>query len=81
MIRNWTRKRVDTLPISTDTGVVGNLVVVHPPLTLLDESVLLAVGPDAGCSQEGLLEVRVDRRTRDRLQTLQLTRGGHIETL
>ena len=69
------------VPVGTDVGIVGNLVIVHPLFTLLDESVLLVVGSDAGCSQEGLLEVRVDRRTRDRLQTLQLTRGGHIETL
>ena len=48
------------LPVSTDTGIVGNLVVVHSPLTLLHEPVLLTVGPDAGCSQEGLLEVRVN---------------------
>ena len=69
------------LPVSTDVGIVGDLVVVHPPLTLLHEPVLLTVGPDAGCSQEGLLEVRVDGRASGRLQTLQLTRGGHIETL
>ena len=57
-------------PISTDVGVVGNLVVVNSPLTLLHEPVLLTVGPDAGCSQEGLLEVGVDGRTSDGLQTL-----------
>ena len=69
------------IPVSTDTRVVGHLIVVDSPLTLLHEPVLLTVGPDAGCSQEGLLEVRVDGRASDRLQTLQLTRGGHIETL
>ena len=70
-----------SIPVGTDVGVVGNLVIIHPLLTLLHEPVLLTVGPDAGCSQEGLLEVRVDGRTSDRLQTLQLTRGGNIETL
>ena len=70
-----------SLPVSTDAGIVGHLIVVDSPLTLLHEPVLLTVGPDAGCSQEGLLEVRVDGRASDRLQTLQLTRGGHIETL
>ena len=69
------------VPVGTNIGVVGYLVIIHPLLTLLHEPVLLMVGADAGCSQEGLLEVRVDRRASDRLQTLQLTRGGHIETL
>ena len=72
---------MSSLPIGTDAGIVGNPVVIHSSLTLLLESVLLTVGPDAGCSQEGLLEVRVDGRTSDRLQTLQLMRSGHIETL
>ena len=70
-----------SIPVGTDIGVVGYLVIIHPPLTLLHEPVLLTVGLDAGCSQEGLLEVRVDGRVSDRLQTLQLMRGGHIETL
>ena len=73
--------KVQNLPIGTDAGIVGDLVVIYSSLTLLHEPVLLTVGPDAGCSQEGLLEVRVDGGTSDRLQTLQLTRGGHIETL
>ena len=53
------------VPVSTDVGVVGDLVVVHPLLTLPHESVLLTVGPNAGYSHEGLLEVRVDRGTSD----------------
>ena len=68
-------------PVGTDARVVGNLVVVHSPLTLLHESVLLTVGPNTGCSLEGLLEVRVDGRTSHGLQTLQLTGCSHIETL
>ena len=74
-------KVLQTIPVSTDVWVVGDLIIIHPSLALLHEPVLLTVGPDAGCSQERLLEVRVDRRTGDGLQTLQLTRSGHIETL
>ena len=70
-----------TTPVGTDGGVVGNLVVVHSRLTLLSEAGLLAVGPDARSSSDGLLEVRVYRRTCDRLETLQLTRSGHVEPL
>ena len=70
-----------TTPVGTDGGVVGNLVVVHSRLTLLNEAGLLAVGPDARSSSDGLLEVRVYRRTCDRLETLQLTRSGHVEPL
>ena len=73
--------RLRHVPVSTDIGVVGDLVVVHSLLTLPHESVLLTVGPDAGCTHERLPEVRVDWGTSDRLQTLQLTRGSHIETL
>ena len=40
-----------SIPVGTDVRVVGNLVVVHPPLTLLHEPILLTVGPDARCSQ------------------------------
>ena len=69
------------VPVSTDTRIVGHLVVVNSPLTLPHEPILLTVGPNAGCSHEGLLEVRVDRGTSDRLKTHQLTRGGHVETL
>ena len=69
------------LPIGTNIGIVGDLVVIDSSLALLHEPVLLTVGPDAGCSQEGLLKVRVDGGTSDRLQTLQLMRGGHIEML
>ena len=68
-------------PVGTDAGIVGNLVVVHSPLALPHEPVLLAVSPDAGSTHEGLLEVGIDGRTGDRLQTLQLTRCSHIETL
>ena len=74
-------KAVYVQPVSTNVGVVGNLVVVDPPLTLLHEPVLLTVSPNAGCSLEGLLEVRVDGRTSDGLQSLQLTGCSHIETL
>ena len=69
------------VPVGTDSRVVGNLVAVHSPLILILEPVLLTVGPDAGCPQEGLLEVRVDGGASDGLQTLQLTRCSHIETL
>ena len=68
-------------PVCTDVGVVSNLVVVDPPLTLVHEPLLLAVGADAGCPRDGLLEVRVDGGTCHGVQTLQLTRRGHIETL
>ena len=81
MILMTATSTVGSIPIGTDVGVVGNLVIIHPLLTLFHEPVLLTVGPDAGCSQEGLLEVRVDGRASDRLQTLQLTRGGNVETL
>ena len=57
------------------------MVVIHPPLTLTNESVLLAISPDAGCTHEGLMEVRVDRGTCDGFKTLQLTRGGYVEPL
>ena len=68
-------------PDRTDIWIVRNQVVVDSILTLLHEPVLLAVGPNAGCSQEGLLEVRVDGGTSDRLKTLQLTRCSQIKTL
>ena len=69
------------LPVCTDAWIVNYLVVVDSILTLLHEPVLLAVGPNAGCSEEGLLEVRVDGGTSDRLKTLQLTRCSHVEPL
>ena len=69
------------LPVCTDAWIVNYLVVVDSILTLLHKPVLLAVGPNAGCSEEGLLEVRVDGGTSDRLKTLQLTRCSHVETL
>ena len=68
-------------PVGTDGGIVGNLVVVHSPLALLDEADLLAIGSDAGGSSDGLLEVGVDGRACDGLQSLQLTRCGHIKPL
>ena len=69
------------IPVCTDAWIVRDLIVVYSVFTLLHKPVLLAVGPNAGCSEEGLLEVRVDGGTSDRLKTLQLTRCSHVETL
>ena len=69
------------VPVGTDARVVGNLVAVHSPLILILEPVLLTIGPDAGCPQEGLLEVRVDGVTSDGLQTLQLMGCSYVEML
>ena len=68
-------------PVGTYGGVVGYLVVVHPLLTLLNEADLLAVGPDARGTGNRLLEVCVDWRTCDGLESLQLSRCGHVESL
>jgi len=68
-------------PISTHAEKEGHLVVVYPPLALLDEPVLLPIGPDAGCTHNGLLEVGVDQRTCHRVKTLQLMRRSHVEAL
>lgn len=46
-----------TAPVGTDGGEISNLIVVHPALALQHEAVLLPVSPDAGHSQDGLLEV------------------------
>ena len=48
------------VPVGTDIGVVGNLVVVHSPVTLIHEPFLLAIGSDARGSSDGFLEVSVD---------------------
>ncbi len=68
-------------PVGTDGRVVGDLVVVDFILALLNEPVLLPVGPDASHAQHRLLEVGVDGGTRGGLQSLQLPRGGHVEPL
>lgn len=68
-------------PIGADGGVVSSLIVVHFVLTLCNEPVLCAVGPDAADSQDGLLKVGVDWGAGGGLQSLQLTRSGHIEPL
>ena len=63
----YTVQEMQSIPVSTDVWVVGDLIIIDPSLALLHEPVLLMVGPDAGCSQERLLEVRVDWGTGDRL--------------
>ncbi len=68
-------------PVSTDTWVVGDLVVVHSRLTLKHEPLLLAISPDGGGSSDRLLEVWVDGGAGDGLQSLELTRRGHVEAL
>ena len=77
----YTQQAEVEVPVGADGGIVGYLVVVHPRLALLDEADLPAVGPDAGGSSDGLLEVGVDGRTCDRLQPLELARCRHIEPL
>ena len=69
------------IPVGTNAWVVYDLVIIDSPPTLLNKPVLLTVSPDARCSHNGLLKVRINWRASSRLQTLQLTRGGHIETL
>ena len=69
------------VPVGTDGGVVGDLIVVHSPLALLDEADLLTVGSDTRGPGDGLLEMCVDGRASDGLESLQLTRCGHVEPL
>ncbi len=69
------------VPVGTDVGVIGDLVVVHPALALQNEPLLLSVSADAGSTSDGLLEVSVDGRSGDGVQSLQLTRSGHVHSL
>ena len=71
----------DSIPIGTHDRVESHLVVVYPALVLPYEPVLLAVGPNACSPNQRLLEVSVDGRPCDRVQTLQLPSSGHINTL
>ena len=69
------------VPVGADAGIVCDLVIVHLLLALRHKPLLLPVRPDTCCSHDGLLEVGVYWGACGRLQTLQLTRGCHIETL
>ena len=55
--------------------------MIHPHLILRGKPFLHLVSPDAGCPLNALLEMGVDWRTADGLETLELTRGGDVETL
>lgn len=68
-------------PVGDDARVVGDLVLVHFSLRVGDELVLLAVGADGGGALHRLPEVRVDRGAAHGLESLQLTRRRHVETL
>ena len=46
-----------------------------------DEALLDVVGPDRARASDCLAEVNVDRGTRRRLDTLQLTRRRNVESL
>ena len=55
--------------------------MIHSLLALQQKPLLLTVGSDAGHTQQGLLELGVDGGAGDGLQPLQLTGGGHVESL
>lgn len=76
-----TRACVFMRPVSHDAREVGFLVVIHSSVALPDEAALHSEGADHARPQQRLVEVRVHRRAAHRLQTLQLARRGHVETL
>ena len=55
--------------------------MVYPAPVLPGEPVLLAVGPDAGCTHQTLLEVSVNGRPSHRVQALQMPCCCHVHTL
>ena len=65
----------------TPQMVEADLVDVDLALVLLDEVFCHAVRADGDGAGNGFAEVAVDRRPGDRLQTLDLTSSGDVETL
>lgn len=59
-------------PVGDDAGEIGFLVMIHPAVTLSDESLLLSKRSDHTGAQQGFIKVCVDWRATHRLQTLQL---------
>lgn len=68
------KSRLHLLPVCYYTGVIGFLVMVYSQVTLMDKALLFAKGSDDGGAQQGFIEVGVDGRAADRLQSLQLAR-------
>ncbi len=68
-------------PVGYNAGEISFLVVVHSAVTFSDEALLLSKCSDHTGAQQRLVEVRVDRRAAPRLQSFQLPRGRHVETL
>ena len=60
-------------PIGANSWIVSQLTVIHFLLILRHKSALQSVSPDAGRPLNALLEMRVDRRTADGLDALELT--------
>ena len=48
---------------------------------MIDESILLFIGPDRRHTIKGFTEVRVDRRSFYRVDTLDLSSGCHVDAL
>ena len=68
-------------PVRADGRIVGQLVVVDATFALQDKPLLDSVRSDAGHTHDRLLEMGVYRRACGGLETFQLTRRGHVETL
>lgn len=79
--RNAIRFQSELAPVGDDAGKIGFLVMIHPVVTLSDESLLLSKCSDHTGAQQGFIEVCVDWRATHWLQTLQLPWGRHVKTL
>lgn len=66
---------------SDKSGEVGGLIEVDPRIGLLDESGLLAKGPDDAGALHRLVEVGVDGRAAHSFKPPQLTGCGDVEAL
>lgn len=72
---------VSVSPRGHKSGEVSRLVLIHPLIGVHDEAWLLAKRPDDAGTLHRLIQMCVDGRATHRLQTTQLARRGHVETL
>lgn len=77
----FTALETGRVPVGHDTREVALLVLVHFRVAHQDEGAVSAVGSDHARARDRLGEMRVNGRTADRLQTLQLARRGDVKPL
>jgi hypothetical protein len=67
--------------LTDNKRIPSYLTVVDDCVIMVDESVLLSVGPDAGTATGCLAEVHKDRRSSHRVDPFQLSHRSHVDTL